>query len=1324
MDKLTDESNELDQYGVWVKTPGQEAANDNTESDLNLPDFSFLDEIAAAGANLEGISAPEPAKKSAAPADTSSTESTPATLGDFITGDITEIPEDTKPSEDLSDGDIALSAFIDESPAFTDNRADGEVDLSDFLDEGEVDLEAFMGPDAGENAGQKQEELIDEEPLDIDLTFDDTMLPPEEENVEVSRNEPAPKPESSADKSEMIDLSAFMDDTAAESAQQPASAAAAEAFDTLFESGLPENPAAASTAQAGTESETIDLSEFGMSDDTDQQSAQAAGNSGGQQKNAQIDYDMSVSVDDETENPATESQSQSDVSEGQDISLDITPTEKAPLADGSAQQFSAGDDDFDLDSILNSVEDVSGATVSFSDAPPKSTGTDGGLSSGEAEGSVENQPQIDGEADSTESDGMELDSFIEVVKPEVPSPDESAAVRAGESDATGQETDGNGFDVNGFTVESPVFNEEETEIPGAEQNITNITKEESSPDDFSESARELAEEIPDFDEPQPSGEPYGNHSGTQPEENDTAGGVSTENEITGEQPEAENQETLASAGMEGETDPGSAGSASSDSGSTTPEDGEQSSQKASEPVQENGGATPSGQPDISEQQNEDIPLEQFITEQEMIDADPTEATANPKRAAPKPEPAGSEAPESQFRTDEDTEDAGLYDGVPLTFDETMETQPSEAVNGTFEAVPVEAPEADNHYSYEEDEVPMTDETFDAENMALLKEIAGEINNLKEEINSLKIEFEALRRNGTFAPMPEQEANAVEPIQESAEPETQDADSFEADGDTALSDDELKNILDTSEFKDEEAALDNGLGTEEAALPDAGLRLDFENETLEEPVFDEDIGEEPETEQESLPPQISVPKAVDVLDEAAPVDLLSGVPSSQEQVPQTPAEPEVAEEPATEEEGALSQGQSELDETEFGIPAAETAEAPELPETDSLDADEDTALNDDELKNILDTSEFTDEGMASADTIADAEVPEITEPQEEVSSGEPLAPEPTETVPSETPLEAAEPELSEDTAPADEDFIPPVDAMQDEPVQEEQADVTEDEEGIETTSEVSLPSSPESETDGTEDEEVIETTSEVSLPSSPESETDGTEDEEVIETTSEVSLPSSPESETDGTEDEEVIETGISEEPVEAVFSSWDSEKDVTDAEPEAEESEEVPTVSAIVTESEENAEELTELGANRGFAESTAPLFSEIGMDVNSTTEEEAAIEESARQNEAEPESLPDEIQDEPESPEQAGTAAAPLDEPETAAPETTGIATEEKDENTAPAHSSVNAIPEDLKEEIKSVLTYMDQLLENLPEEKIAEFAQSEQFETYKRLFNELGLS
>ncbi len=51
------------------------------------------------------------------------------------------------------------------------------------------------------------------------------------------------------------------------------------------------------------------------------------------------------------------------------------------------------------------------------------------------------------------------------------------------------------------------------------------------------------------------------------------------------------------------------------------------------------------------------------------------------------------------------------------------------------------------------------------------------------------------------------------------------------------------------------------------------------------------------------------------------------------------------------------------------------------------------------------------------------------------------------------------------------------------------------------------------------------------------------------------------------------------------------------------------------------------------------------------------------------------------------------------------------------------SSLPPDLKTEIRSVLSYMDQLLEALPEDKIEEFARSEHFEVYKRLFEELGL-
>ena len=80
-----------------------------------------------------------------------------------------------------------------------------------------------------------------------------------------------------------------------------------------------------------------------------------------------------------------------------------------------------------------------------------------------------------------------------------------------------------------------------------------------------------------------------------------------------------------------------------------------------------------------------------------------------------------------------------------------------------------------------------------------------------------------------------------------------------------------------------------------------------------------------------------------------------------------------------------------------------------------------------------------------------------------------------------------------------------------------------------------------------------------------------------------------------------------------------------------------------------------------------------------------------------------------------------PTDEPaaETAAP----AAPVEPAAPAAPA-AGTDTLPPDLTKDIKSVLSYMDRLLENLPDEKIAEFARSPQFAIYKKLFTELGLA
>ena len=85
--------------------------------------------------------------------------------------------------------------------------------------------------------------------------------------------------------------------------------------------------------------------------------------------------------------------------------------------------------------------------------------------------------------------------------------------------------------------------------------------------------------------------------------------------------------------------------------------------------------------------------------------------------------------------------------------------------------------------------------------------------------------------------------------------------------------------------------------------------------------------------------------------------------------------------------------------------------------------------------------------------------------------------------------------------------------------------------------------------------------------------------------------------------------------------------------------------------------------------------------------------------------------------------AAAARLAPEPLEMEVEEIAAEEPPSEQRPSRVNVSAIPEDLKDEIRTVLKYMDHLLEALPDEKIKEFASSDYFVMYKKLFEDLGL-
>jgi pilus assembly protein FimV len=77
----------------------------------------------------------------------------------------------------------------------------------------------------------------------------------------------------------------------------------------------------------------------------------------------------------------------------------------------------------------------------------------------------------------------------------------------------------------------------------------------------------------------------------------------------------------------------------------------------------------------------------------------------------------------------------------------------------------------------------------------------------------------------------------------------------------------------------------------------------------------------------------------------------------------------------------------------------------------------------------------------------------------------------------------------------------------------------------------------------------------------------------------------------------------------------------------------------------------------------------------------------------------------------------------ETAEPVLDAEEVPEAEEAPAAKKAAEGGIPPHLQDEIRTVLKYMDHLLEALPDEKIKEFASSDYFVMYKKLFEDLGL-
>ena len=259
MSDSTDNTNELDSYGVWVKRPPKDALQDDfsspqeeTESfdssSIDLPEINDFDETSFENSS-DALSESEANTISE---DIFNTEEMPQTkdLSQEENNEETPLQEESleQSSEDISqeDGEIDLDSFMSDSSEsssevsaddFLSSSGDGEVSLDDFMDsgsDGEIDLDAFMDDGFSSSSGsssKKEDDVQNDDALDINVNFTDNTqdeIPvreiteedelPSEEYSETEAEESITTQEVSTDfgESEDVDLSDFGIDSDAE----------------------------------------------------------------------------------------------------------------------------------------------------------------------------------------------------------------------------------------------------------------------------------------------------------------------------------------------------------------------------------------------------------------------------------------------------------------------------------------------------------------------------------------------------------------------------------------------------------------------------------------------------------------------------------------------------------------------------------------------------------------------------------------------------------------------------------------------------------------------------------------------------------------------------------------------------------------------------------------------------------------------------------------------------------------------------------------------------------------------------------------------------
>ena len=330
------ETNELDSYGVWVKTPpktvdSSDTTFNNDAFDLNtdLPDFSELDVIDEPGDFAD-------------PAGTENAVSEEEiSLDEFIEGGIFETGPDEDKIREKEAEKMSASAQTAEPEAQTGTTAveDPSDDFSVTADPvDEISEPDFDSPESGS--------LSEDDIFNVDLSFDGSETP-----------------QAAADFSE---TSGFMADAPA--ADSPAGTEDVDlsefGLDDLdFEGGESSAEQTEDVSDGSGGMETVDLSEFGFDDSDEPENRQDFSETAGQETADEAELKNEA----EQEGAEEFSLEQEVPLEEEPVALEeeVTPVEE-PASDSS-------DDDFDLDSILDNITDENGNTVTLDETSSPDT---------------------------------------------------------------------------------------------------------------------------------------------------------------------------------------------------------------------------------------------------------------------------------------------------------------------------------------------------------------------------------------------------------------------------------------------------------------------------------------------------------------------------------------------------------------------------------------------------------------------------------------------------------------------------------------------------------------------------------------------------------------------------------------------------------------------------------------------------------------------------------------------------------------------------------------------------------------------------------------